>query len=342
LLTRPFEFILLGLAVLLFIAPPWRQTARIAAVASLAFLPAAALTLLQNKAVTGSWTTLPYVLSRYQYGIPTTFTFEPNPTPHRPLNQEQQVDYEVQSEVHGKNPETIGRYARRLLDRVRFYRFFFLAPLYAALPFFLLGLRESRFRRILLCLLVFTLGTNFYPYFYPHYIAAAACLLILVAVTGLERMSRWIVRGLPAGQELARAIVFLCAVHFLFWYGLHLGADERLAAAMWPYQSWDNINHGDPEGRDAIDRRLAEAPGRQLVFIRYSPKHLMQEWVHNEANIDSSRVVWASDLGPTENPTLLRYYPDRTAWLLEPDRSPPKLTPYPGVAGDDNGLHSVK
>ena len=185
LLSRPFEFLFLAASVLVF----GRQIRRrLAAVAMLALLPAAGLMLLQNKAVTGSWTTLPYVLSRYQYGMPTTFTFQPNPTPHRPLNQEQRVDYELQSDIHGRDPETPARYLRRLADRVRFYRFFFLAPLYVALPAFLLRLRDARLARVLLCLLIFSLGANFYPYFYPHYIAAAACLFVLVAVTALERL----------------------------------------------------------------------------------------------------------------------------------------------------------
>ncbi len=49
-----------------------------------------------------------------------------------------------------------------------------------------------------------------------------------------------------------------------------------------------------------------------------------EEWVYNGADIDASRVVWARDLG-AENKKLLRYYPDRTAWLLEPDSRPPRL-----------------
>ena len=49
----------------------------------------------------------------------------------------------------------------------------------------------------------------------------------------------------------------------------------------------------------------------------------------NAADVDRARIVWARDLGPDENQKLLRYYPDRTAWLLEPDAHPPRLTPYP-------------
>jgi hypothetical protein len=64
------------------------------------------------------------------------------------------------------------------------------------------------------------------------------------------------------------------------------------------------------------------------VFVRYGPQHTFKEWVHNEADIDASRVVWARDLGAAENQKLLRFYPQRTAWLLEPDAKPPKLEKY--------------
>jgi hypothetical protein len=324
LLARPFECVLLVLAVILFFIPElrhrseWRKLIRTASIAMLATLPAVGLTLVQNKQVTGSWTTLPYVLSRYQYGIPTTFTFQPNPTPHVRLTADQQLDYDAQSAIHGQGPETIATYAGRLAGRVRFYRFFFLPPLYLALPFFLLSLREFRFLWVVLALLIFSLGDNFYPYFYPHYIAAAACLFVLVSVTGLERLSQ-------AASEL---LVILCAASFLFWYGFHLFANENASIAMLQYETWDFVNHGDPDGRIAVNDRLARAAGKQLVFVRYWPRHMFAEWVRNAADIDKSRVVWAQDLGPTDNEKLRRYYPDRTVWLLEPDARPPRLEPY--------------
>jgi hypothetical protein len=66
-----------------------------------------------------------------------------------------------------------------------------------------------------------------------------------------------------------------------------------------------------------------------LVFVHYSPRHIYQyEWVWNEADIDNSRIVYARDLGPEEDQKLIRYYPNRTVWLLEPDEPVPQLSPY--------------
>jgi hypothetical protein len=89
------------------------------------------------------------------------------------------------------------------------------------------------------------------------------------------------------------------------------------------------VNSSDPEGRATIDDRLRKAGGRQLVFVRYWAQHGAQEWIHNHADIDKARVVWAIDLGPAQDELLRQFYPDRTPWLLEPDAHPPKLSPYP-------------
>jgi hypothetical protein len=340
LLTRPFEFIFLAAAALLFFLPSLRDAAerrtlaKVLAPAALAFLPALALTLLHDRAVSGSWTTLPYEVSRHQYGVPTTFTPQANPTPSRQLTREQELDYEVQSAVHGSAPETWSTFWSRWAGRLRFYRFFLPVPLYLALPFFVPLLRVYRNAFALAVILLFSVGTNFYPYFYPHYIAAVACLILLVAVESVRSLSRIRIRGLYAGADAARLLVALCSVNFLFWYGLHFARDELLLAALTPYETWDAINHDDPQGRIAVAKQLAAEAGRQLVFVRYASRHTFEEWVHNEADIDNSRIVWARDLGADKNETLLRYYPGRKAWLLEPDNRPPKLAPYPAQFGN--------
>jgi hypothetical protein len=268
------------------------------------------------------------MLSRYQYGIPQTFTFQPNPVPHRALTMEQQQDYRAQITIHGEGPLTLGSYLGLLGNSVRYYRFFFFPALYLALPAFLASVRQYRFLWVLLCLLGYALGTNVDPYFYAHYIAAITCLCVLMSVKGLERLSAWKIRGAPAGRHAAALILLLCAAHFGLWYGLHATASERLLMGLGRYETWDYINWGDPEGRIEIDNRLAQTPGRQLVFIHYWPSHRFRSWTRNAADIDRARVVWALDLGPAENEKLLRYYPDRTPWLIEPDAVPPRLTPY--------------
>jgi hypothetical protein len=332
LLTRPFESIFLWIAAAAFLLPEWRRLARLAPIAALAVLPALALMLFHAHAVTGSWTTIPYAESRYQYGVPTTFTFQPVPVPHNQLTTQQRLTYEGQAAVHGDEPDTVGRFASRWATRLRFYRFFLLAPLYLALPFFLLRLREPRFVWVAATILLFTLGTTFYPYFFPQYVAAIACLLLLAAIAGLERLSR-------ISPEGARVLLCLAAAHFLFFYGIHAMGNDRVFLSMARFESWDFVNFGDPEGRAAVNRQLAEIPGKKLVFVRYGPEHQFHEWLHNAAEIDRAPVVMALDLG-SDNEMLRKYYPDRSVWLLEPDAKPVRLAPYKD--SDDSPFMDVK
>ena len=330
LITRPWEFILLIFAVAFSMPQPgrWRIFLRPATVAALGLLPFAGIMLIQNKQVTGNWETLPYMLSRYQYGVPAAFTFQPNPVPHKQLTVEQQIDYDAQIDAHGSGVDTAGRYFQRLADRMKFARFFLLPPLYFALLAYLLLIAEYRYLRVLAAIAIFWLGDNFYPYFFPHYVAAAACLFILISAKGLAQIARFRIRGIAVGREAAWLIALLCLAHFLFWYGIHLSGNENAIAAMSQYEGWDQINYGDPQSRIAINKELSSRPGKQLVFVRFGPQHGPTEWIHNEADIDRSHVVWAVDLGPDEDARLLHYYPDRTPWLLEPDARPIRLTRY--------------
>jgi hypothetical protein len=307
LVTRPYEFVLL-LPALFLLRPPRRTLA----IAALVLLPAAGLMLFQNKQVTGNWLTLPYQLSRYQYGIPTTFTTQPNPVPHRALTAEQQVDYGEQIAVHGPGTDTIQAYFRRLITRIRFYRFFYFPALWLALPMLVFGLRDRRIIAALITLTILCIGDAFYPYFYPHYIAAATCLFVLFAVEALRALSRF-----RMGPQLVAVVLALCVAHFIFDLS-SAGANDY----------WNGLNVPDPENRASIERTLEDSPGAHLVFVRYSRyQHREQEWIHNRADIDGSRTIWAVDLGDEENATLRRYYPNRDAWLFEPDARPARLAP---------------
>jgi hypothetical protein len=329
LLIRQFESIFLFVVVVLYFLPAMRRPiAKLVGIAALAVLPAVFLTLVQNKQVTGSWTTLPEMLSQYQYGVPASLTIQAPQVPHRQLTQQQAMDFKMQLSFH-QGQETIGSYFQRLEYRVRFYRFFFLPPLYLAAVAFFWSLREYRFVWVVVTLAIFALGTNFFPAFQIHYVAAVTCLFVLVAVIGLQQISRLRIRGHAAGQEAAVLIAVLCAAHFLFWYGMHAAEGNEFSLAAMRYETWDAINHANPARRIMVAQELARVPGQLLVFVRYSPQHIFQdEWVYNGADIDASRIVWARDLGQVENEKLLRYYPGRVALLLEPDFRQPRLSEY--------------
>jgi hypothetical protein len=116
----------------------------------------------------------------------------------------------------------------------------------------------------------------------------------------------------------------------VIWYGLHLFERSGISQALLPYETWDAINHQNPQRRIFVNRELEKIPGQLLVFVHYNyPQHPFQdEWVYNRADIDGARIVWARDLGREEDEKLLQYYPNRKPLVLEPDVRPPQLSDY--------------
>ena len=63
--------------------------------------------------------------------------------------------------------------------------------------------------------------------------------------------------------------------------------------------------------------------------MRYEPDHnIHDEWVFNGAEIDSAKVLWARELNAAQNAALVRYFHDRTIWLVDPDIDNTDLQPY--------------
>jgi hypothetical protein len=334
-ITRQFESTLLLVCILVYFVPLLRRRDQLKKLAPLlpyalaTFAPFVILILLQNRAVTHNFFELPEQLSQYQYGVPTSLTFQPVPVPHVALTPQQALEYKLQTLGHGLEPDSLSHFLLRLEFRVRYYRFFFLAALYIAIAAFLFTARDPNTRYIIAALAIFALGTNLFPYLLPHYLAAVTCLFILIAIAGLERLSRISLNNLAVGAQAVKIIALLSIAHFVLWYGSHLLENTSVASDLQPFETWDAINHGDPHSRVAVNRQLAAISGKLVILVQYSPRHIFQnEWVWNAADIDAARIIWARDLGAAENARLLAYYPHRAFWLLNPDLLPPKLERY--------------
>lgn len=146
----------------------------------------------------------------------------------------------------------------------------------------------------------------------PHYAAPVLGLFLLLSVQTLRHLWHGEWPGPAVGRYVVRALALFCAGTLLLFGVYH-------------------ARHG--EGNDARARmieNLAKQGGQHLIVVRYSPKHSPHdEWVYNEADIDQARVVWAREMGADENRKLLDYFHNRKVWLLEPDRKPVRLVPYP-------------
>jgi hypothetical protein len=146
-----------------------------------------------------------------------------------------------------------------------------------------------------------------------HYFAPAAGLLFLLIVAGWRYMLRVAQTRAAAARKVA---VLLLAGSVVYSF-----ATETLAATRQPHEF-------AARRRDVIAQLMHYGP-RHVVFVRYAPDHdIHTEWVYNRADIDSSDIVWARDMGAAGNTELLDYYRVRQAWLLEADTRPPRLTQY--------------
>jgi len=173
---------------------------------------------------------------------------------------------------------------------------------------------------------------------FPHYFApitSAILALVLQAMRFIRSQAR---RSQSWGLLLTRTVPLICILMLALRVGakpLHLRLPNHFpgeGTATW-------CSSGD-EGlqRAAMLARLEQYPGLQLAIVHYGPSHNFHvEWVFNRADVDNAKVVWARDMGPTQNQELIKYFHNRRVWLVEPDESPPKLSPY-GAARVDKLL----
>ncbi len=143
---------------------------------------------------------------------------------------------------------------------------------------------DTRWRFLLLVLLVVLLAFIVTTWPNPHYIAPVTCIFFGVVVQALRHLRQMYCRKRPIGAALSRAVVLLLVVDV-----------SQFAAT----------GYGDPMGwgggglqrRAEIQKQLGATPGKHLVIVDYSETHSVHdEWVYNGADIDGSKVLWARDL----------------------------------------------
>jgi hypothetical protein len=179
-------------------------------------------------------------------------------------------------------------------------------------------LHDRRMRVVLLTIALFLLTLLPETWIFPHYFAPATALLFLILVQSMRHLASWQWRERPLGIAIVRAIPMVMVAFIALRVtaiAIHCPIEQP-----WP--------HGNLQ-RAQIVRHLEQLPNLHLIIVRYAPQHNPDvEWVYNAADIDSSKVVWARDMGEQANEELLNYFHERRVWLLEPDRSPVRLEPY--------------
>ena len=289
---------------------------------------------------TGSPLRTPYVVNLQTYEVAPLFPWQEirsSPTYRHPVLEKFFSGFPVQQYKEARNHPG-GHLA------VKFMKggLFFLGPalllpwllLVGILPFGM-SLRQLGPKTTLLlgtCFLS-AVGSSLPIYFEVHYAAPVCCAFYALELQALRRIRLWDLRGKQRGRSLVRYLVTACMLLLVIRVlagGLHLLSSPQFV------QTWYGKVTSQFE-RTAVLDTLARQPGRHLVITRYDASHDPNlEWVYNRADIDNSEVVWARDMGKERNLELIRYFNDRKAWLVEPDKVPSKLSAYvtPEVSGN--------
>ena len=137
----------------------------------------------------------------------------------------------------------------------------------------------------------------------PHYAAPATVLVYIFAAEGLRYL--W---EQPGTGE--RAFVF--AVCFTV---VVAGLTRNTGGAAL------NSTYAFPDLRKTIAQQLEEKPGKHLVLVSYDlERHYPgNELVHNFADPNSAKVVWARSKGAGHDVDLCSVYSDRTFWSVTTD-----------------------
>jgi hypothetical protein len=281
-----------------------------------------------NHRVFGNALTLPYTINRAAYAIAPHFLWQsprPEPVYRHPEMRSFYAGWELDAFRKERTPSgLIVSTVQKALIGESFYLGFALAlPLLS----FHRALRDRRIRFLLLTAAVFAFGLAIETWLLPHYPAPFTAVLYAVVLQCMRHLRAWRPGGRVSGLFLVRAIPAICIVLAglrLYAQPLHL----TLAGDTFCGKAWFGTG---PRGlaRANVLKQLEANSGPQLALVRYSSQHdPVVEWVYNAADIDGSKVIWARDMDAEKNRELLRYYPNRQAWLIEPDFNPPRVTLY--------------
>jgi hypothetical protein len=281
--------------------------------------------------VTGSPVRMPYEVNRATYATAPIFLWQsprPEPVYHHAVMREfysrfEQATYEEEVQT------VYGLILAKLAFVIPFFAFYFGPALLLPLLMFPRVLADRRIRFLVAAGAVVILGLAVEVFFLPHYAAPLTALNLALVVQALRHLRVWRWDGQPAGACLVRILPLVCAGALairLIAPGMGLPLTET---SVW----WLRLAPSERGlERARLLGHLEGMQGQHLVVVRYGPEHdprTQAEWVYNTADVDRAKVIWAREMDAAENARLLEYYRTRRIWLLEPDRQPVKLQPYP-------------
>src|SRR5215475_3545066 len=312
-LARPFEGLLLVVPALVTLGMADR-TARVWVPVVVTAVLGASWLAYYDYRVTGHPLRLPYREYYEQYEIVPPFSIVPISTTPRTFRH---FDGESRSRETYEQSRSWQLFVDRPLDWLTLLQYYYgnliwLLPLAAFAPL-LWHSKRTRLPAVLIG--IEGAASLIEVWWYPHYAAPFLAVLLILAAQSLRYLRQWKYQGREVGRLLVNAMPVAVVLLMV----------TSEAAAIARHQTRDQIESKNAQiaRKESIERELLKKqPGQHVIFVSYaglpSPH---DEWVYNPANIDAAPVIWALDLGETENEKLRRYYAGRSFWRFKPAES---------------------
>lgn len=221
--------------------------------------------------------------------------------------------YVVEAQEHGyENTKTPSGIMWLELIRLWVNWFFYLGPA-LSLPFligFLLAIKQRRLWIVLAVTLTTGSAVAFCIFTQAHYFSPATVAVYLFIVEGLRYL--W-----EQGTGERAFVVAVCVTTVVASLGRQTGSTAMNSTFMFP-----NV-------RSMVAQKLEHQTGKQLVLVSYDlDRHYPgDELVHNGADFDSEKILWARSKGPGRDSDLCSPYQERSFWSVITDDTTFSLRP---------------
>ena len=259
-----------------------------------------------NQRTTGNPLLLPHILNERTYSPLPLFLWQrakPNPTFRDPVFAK---FYKLTEEEYGyEKTKSISGILRVEGQRCLSDWFFYVGPAlsFPVLIGFLVSVRRARSRIVVFAALSLALALALCIYTMPHYAAPATVAIYIFAAEGLRHL--WQQRH-PGERAFVLAVCLTVVVSSL--------ARQTGSTAI-------NSVFAFPDTRRLVMHQLEGKPGKHMVLVSYDlERHYPGfEIVHNGADFNSEKILWARSKGVDHDRELCQAYLDRTFWSMQTD-----------------------